>query len=162
MRLALALLPELFLSVLLHAQTPQCSGCPNSEAGSSLQVHAPCLSSSEMYSHIATRSPVAPPGLNELHMNSHGIVEACLCFSRRGKVTDLRVLSGPAMMRQSVLDSVDFSPGHAERTTLRWLRHPEDSHRYEGLTREHNNREMSFDMVLNCKRWTNTCDHAMM
>jgi hypothetical protein len=39
-------------------------------------------------------------------MNSHGIVVACLCFSRKGKVMDVSILSSPAMMQQSVLDSV--------------------------------------------------------
>jgi hypothetical protein len=44
--------------------------------------------------------------MNEPHMNSHGTVVACLCFSWKGKATDIRILSGPAMMQQSVVESV--------------------------------------------------------
>jgi outer membrane biosynthesis protein TonB len=39
-------------------------------------------------------------------MNSHGTIVICLCFSPKGKVSDMRILSGPAMLQQSVLDSV--------------------------------------------------------
>jgi hypothetical protein len=39
-------------------------------------------------------------------MNSHGIFMACLCFSRLGAVTDIRILSGPAIMQQPTLESM--------------------------------------------------------
>jgi hypothetical protein len=39
-------------------------------------------------------------------MNSHGTVVACLCFSRAGIVSNVHILSGPAMMQQPVLDSM--------------------------------------------------------
>jgi len=65
-----------------------------------------CLTENELAVHIATRKPVAPPGLNEPHMNIDGIVAVCLCFARTGKVRDMSILSGPAMMQQSVLNSV--------------------------------------------------------
>lgn len=106
MRFAFALLPCLFLSGLLHAQNQPCSDCAKSEAGTSPQSHAVCLPGSEMASHIATRKPVSPPGLNEPHMKIEGTVAACLCFSRVGKVIQVSVLSGPAMMQQSVLESL--------------------------------------------------------
>jgi hypothetical protein len=106
MRFEFALLPCLFLSVLLHAQTPPCSACVKSEAGPLRQSRAFCLSEHELAAHIATSRPVASPGLNEPHMNIDGTVAACLCFARTGKVTDVSILSGPAMMQQSVLESV--------------------------------------------------------
>jgi hypothetical protein len=113
MRFTFILLPCLFLNVLLHAQTPPCSGCPNSTAGSLPRGQAICLSEREMSAHIATRKPIGPPGLNEPHMNIKGIVVACLCFSRKGKVSDISILSGPAMMYGPVLESLKewvFSP----------------------------------------------------
>jgi hypothetical protein len=106
MRFALALLPCLFLNVLLHAQTPQCSDCPNSASGSMPQGRSVCLSETELAAHIATHKPIGPPGLREPHMNSHGIIVTCLCFSRKGRVTDIHILSGPAMMQQSTLESM--------------------------------------------------------
>jgi hypothetical protein len=39
-------------------------------------------------------------------MNSHGSVAACLCFESTGKVVQVNILSGPAMMQQSVLESL--------------------------------------------------------
>ena len=39
-------------------------------------------------------------------MNSHGILMACLCYSRQGAVTDIRIRSGPAIMQQSTLESM--------------------------------------------------------
>jgi hypothetical protein len=106
MRFGITLLSCLFLSGLLHAQAPQCSGCPNPAASSRLQGHVVCHSDRELTVPISTRKPVAPPGLNEHHMNIDGTVATCLCFARTGRVTDLSILSGPAIMQQSVLDSV--------------------------------------------------------
>ena len=106
MRFLFTLLPCLFLSVLFHAQAPPCSGCPNPTEDPLPQCHAVCLSGSQLAAHIATRKPIAPPGMNEPHMNSHGTMAACLCFSQTGKVTDVSVISGPAMMQQSVVESV--------------------------------------------------------
>ena len=57
-----------------------------------------------MASRIDTQKPVAPP--NEPHVRIHGTVEACVCFSRKGKVTQISILSGPAMAQESVLDSL--------------------------------------------------------
>jgi hypothetical protein len=106
MRFIFALLPYLFLSALFHAQTPLCSGCPNSAAGSMPQDRSVCLSETELAAHIATRKPIGPPGLREPRMNSHGTVSACLCFARTGTVTAIHNLSGPPMMLQSVLESI--------------------------------------------------------
>jgi hypothetical protein len=106
MRFAIVLLPCLFLNLLLRAQNPRCSGCPAAQSDPTHQSHAVCLSEKELVAHIATRKPIGPPDLNEPHMNSHGTVVACLCFSRTGKVADVSILSGPAMMQQSVLESV--------------------------------------------------------
>jgi len=44
--------------------------------------------------------------MNEPHMNSQGTVVVCLCFARTGKATDIRILSGPGMMQQPVLESL--------------------------------------------------------
>ncbi|MGD0681187.1 MAG: hypothetical protein ABR990_03970 [Terracidiphilus sp.] len=106
MRFMLVLLPCLFLSALLHAQTPSCSGCAKAEAGPLPQGRSICLSRKELAAHIATSRPVAPPGLNEPHMKIDGTVTACLCFAQTGKVTQVNILSGPAMMQQSVLESI--------------------------------------------------------
>jgi hypothetical protein len=106
MLFALALLPCFFLSGLLHAQNLTCSSCAKSETGPLPQSRAVCLSEKELVAHIATRKPVGPPGLNEPHMNSHGTVAACVCFARTSKVTDVRILSGPPIMQQSVLESL--------------------------------------------------------
>jgi hypothetical protein len=105
MRIVITLLPCLFLSLLLRAQNPPCSNCPATQSAPTHQS-AVCLSEKELVAHIATRKPIGPPGLNEPHMNSHGTAVACLCFSRKGKVTDIFNLSGPGLMLQSVLDSV--------------------------------------------------------
>jgi hypothetical protein len=94
MRFGITLLSCLFLSGLLHAQAPQCSGCPNPAASSRLQGHVVCHSDRELTAPISTRKPV------------DGTVATCLCFARTGRVTDLSILSGPAIMQQSVLDSV--------------------------------------------------------
>ena len=106
MRFAIALLSCLLLSGLLYAQTSSCPVCPSPESGPRPQSHVVCLSAKELIAHIFTRKPVGPPGLNEPHMNSHGIVAACLCFEPTGKVEQVNILSGPAMMQQSVLESV--------------------------------------------------------
>lgn len=106
MRFAFALIAGLFLNLLLHAQTQLCSACADRESGSLLHAHTLCLSGSETARHIATRKPVAPPGLNEPHMKIDGTVAACLCFAPTGKVSQVNILSGPAMMQQSVLDSL--------------------------------------------------------
>jgi hypothetical protein len=106
MRLAFALLPCLFLFATLRAQAPPCSACATSKAGLLPQGRAVCLTDKEMVAHIAASKPVAPPGLNEPHMNIRGTVVACVCFSPKGVVTDIRSLSGPAMMQQSVLESL--------------------------------------------------------
>jgi hypothetical protein len=106
MRFAFVLLPCLFMSVPLRAQTPPCSGCPNEAAGHLPHSNDVCLSDKELVTHIATRIPIGPPGLNEPHMNIQGTVMTCLCFSRRGKVTDIHILSGPTMMQQPVLESL--------------------------------------------------------
>jgi hypothetical protein len=106
MRILYALLPCLFLSALLQAQNSPCTSCPAAPSILSQQRHYLCLSEKELIAHIATQKPIGPPGLNEPHMNSHGTIVACLCFSRKGKVTDIHILSGPAMMLQSFLDSV--------------------------------------------------------
>ncbi len=53
-----------------------------------------------------SHASVGPPGLNEPHVNIVGTVAACLCFAWTGKVTKVNILSGPAMMQQSVLESV--------------------------------------------------------
>jgi hypothetical protein len=105
MRFAFALLTCFFLSVLLHAQNLSCSGCP-ARFNPSHHRNSVCLSEKDLITHIATRKPIEPPGLREPHMNSHGTVVACLCFSRQGAVTDIRILSGPAMMQQSTLESL--------------------------------------------------------
>jgi hypothetical protein len=50
-------------------------------------------------------------------MNSNGTVVACLCFDWKGKVTDVNILSGPAMMQQSFMESLkdwSFRPGGEE------------------------------------------------
>ncbi|MGB8260334.1 MAG: hypothetical protein WCE75_08280 [Terracidiphilus sp.] len=39
-------------------------------------------------------------------MNVHGVVTACVCFARTGRVSDVGIVSGPPMMQQSVLDSL--------------------------------------------------------
>jgi hypothetical protein len=54
--------------------------------------------------HIDTQKPIAP--LNEPHVRIDGTVKACVCFSRKGKVTQISILSGPAMVQQSVLESL--------------------------------------------------------
>jgi hypothetical protein len=59
-----------------------------------------------MAAHIATRKPIAPPGLNEPHLRVHGTVAACLCFSRMGRVKQIDILSGPAMLQGAVLESL--------------------------------------------------------
>lgn len=106
MRFALALLSSLFLSGLVHAQANLCSGCPRPETRPLTQGRAVCLSGGELAARIATSKAIGPPGMNESHMNSHGTVMACLCFNRTGRVTDVGVLSGPAMMQQPVLEFV--------------------------------------------------------
>jgi hypothetical protein len=106
MRFAFAVLPSLFLSALLHAQNPPCLDCPKSGTDTLQQSHAVCLAENELAAHIATRKPIAPPGLNEPHMNIEGTVKACLCFMRTGEVTQVSILSGPPMMQQSVLESL--------------------------------------------------------
>ena len=68
--------------------------------------HSACLSGRDTASHIASRKPVAPPGLNEPHMKIDGVVAACVCFAETGKVTHVSIVSGPAMMQQSVLESL--------------------------------------------------------
>jgi hypothetical protein len=112
-RIALVLLQGLFLSALLQAQNPTCSGCPTGQSDPAHRTRAVCLSDKDFAAHIARQKPIEPPGLREPNMNSHGTAVACLCFSRTGKVTDIKILSGPAMMQQSVLESLKnwtFSP----------------------------------------------------
>jgi len=104
MRFALLVLSALLPSALLQAQSPSCSPCQAIEKGSSPRSHAVCLSGTEMASRIDTQKPVAP--LNETHVRIHGTVVACVCFSSKGKVTQISILSGPAMVQQSVLDSL--------------------------------------------------------
>jgi hypothetical protein len=106
MRFALVLLPGLFLGALLHAQNPPYSVCTKSETGPVPQNYAVCLSGKQLVAHIATRKPVQPPGLNEPHVHIGGTVVACLCFARTGEVTQVKIISGPAMMQGSVLESV--------------------------------------------------------
>jgi hypothetical protein len=106
MRFMLALLPCLFLSALLHAQNSPSTSCAKQEAVPLPHDRSICLSQKELAAHIATSKPVTPPGLNEPHMNITGTVAACLCFARTGKVTQVSILSGPAMMQQSILESV--------------------------------------------------------
>jgi hypothetical protein len=106
MRFLFALLPCLFLNLLLQAQNPTCSGCPTGKIDSADQSRAVCLADKDFVAHIVTQKPIEPPGLREPHMNSHGTAVACLCFSRTGKVTDIRIISGPAIMQQSVLESM--------------------------------------------------------
>ncbi len=106
MRFLSVLLPCLFLSALLQAQNSLCTSCPAAPSTLSQQNHDVCLSEKELVAHIATQKPIGSPGLNEPHMNSHGTIVACLCFSRKGTVSDIRILSGPAMLQQSLLDSV--------------------------------------------------------
>jgi len=106
MRLAFALLSGLFLSGSVHAQTDASSACPKPELSPLTQGQAVCLSSEELAAQIRMRKPIGPPGLNEPHMSMHGTVLICLCFERTGKVTDIGILSGPAMMQQPVLESV--------------------------------------------------------
>lgn len=113
MRLAAVVLSYLLFGGLVHAQGEACSVCPKPEFGSPANGGNVCLSSKQLAAQILTRKPIGPPGMNELHMNSHGTVVICLCFDRSGKVTDVRILSGPAMMQQPVLESVKdwtFSP----------------------------------------------------
>ena len=105
-RFAVALFPCLFLSALLRAQNSPCTSCTTARSALSSQGHTVCLTEKELAAHIATQKPIKPPGLNEPHMNSHGTIVICLCFSPKGKVSDMRILSGPAMLQQSVLDSV--------------------------------------------------------
>jgi hypothetical protein len=105
MRFAFALLTCLFLSGLLHAQNLPCSDCPT-RFNPPHHRNSVCLSEKELIAHIATRMPIGPSGLNEPHMNIRGTVAACICFSRKGAVSDIRILSGPVMMNLSVLDSV--------------------------------------------------------
>ncbi|MGD0547343.1 MAG: hypothetical protein ABR991_05885 [Terracidiphilus sp.] len=106
MRIAFVLFSCLFTSTLLCAQNSSCSGCPVAEFDPSHHHRAVCLTEKELAAQIATRKPIGPPGLNEPHMNSHGVAVVCLCFSSTGNVKDLRILSGPAMMQQSVIDSM--------------------------------------------------------
>jgi hypothetical protein len=106
MRLVFTLAFALLTGFTLNAQQLRCASCPDSEEHSILPGHAACLSSSEMASHIAVRKPVGPPGLNEPNMSIDGTVVACLRFAPSGKVTDVRILSGPAMAQQPVLDSM--------------------------------------------------------
>jgi hypothetical protein len=106
MRVLCVFFPCLFLSALLQAQNSPCTSCPAAQSALSHQRQDVCLSQKELAAHIATQKPIGPPGLNEPHMNAHGTVVACLCFSRKGEVTDASTLSGPAMMRQAVLDSL--------------------------------------------------------
>jgi hypothetical protein len=39
-------------------------------------------------------------------MKIDGIVAACTCFAETGEVTQISIVSGPAMMQQSVLESL--------------------------------------------------------
>ncbi len=59
-----------------------------------------------MIAHIEKREPIGPPGLREPSVHINGIIGICACFAGSGKVTNAKVLSGPAMMYQAVLDSV--------------------------------------------------------
>jgi len=106
MRFLYALLPSLCLSALLQAQNSPCPNGPAALSTLSHQRHKVCLSDQELIAHITTQKPIGAPGLLEPHMNSHGTIVACLCFARTGKVTDVKILSGPAIMQQSVLESV--------------------------------------------------------
>jgi hypothetical protein len=105
LKIAFLLFPFLCLSALLQAKSMPCPGCP-AWFNPSHQRNSVCLSEKELVAHIATQKPIEPPGLREPHMNSHGIVVACLCFSRQGTVTEIRILSGPAIMQQSTIESL--------------------------------------------------------
>jgi hypothetical protein len=121
-RLGLALFIGLIVNVHLHAQSQPCASCPALASRSVLHPHAVCLSDSEMVTHVDAQKPISPPGMNEPHVNIRGMIEACLCFSPKGKVTDVTILSGPAMMRQSVLESMSgwtFHPIIRGRRPLR-------------------------------------------
>jgi hypothetical protein len=77
-----------------------------------------------MAAHIRTRTAVDPPGLREPHVSIEGVVVACLRFAATGKVTDIQIISGPAMAQQAVLDSVK-----------NWIFRPirRNGHRYGGF-----------------------------
>ena len=128
MRLATALAFALSMGFTLSAQQPGCAPCLDSAAHSVLPGHVVCLSSSEMASHIAIRKPVGPPGLNEPRMRIDGVVVACLRFAPSGKVTDVSIVSGPAMGRShqcwSPCKGLDLSPRQPGRAALRRLRDP--------------------------------------
>ena len=100
MRLELALLCCLIFGGLACAQTNACSVCPKPESGPFNQKRDVCLSSEQLAAQVLTRKLIGSPALNEPHMNSQGTVVTCLCFEQSGKVTDVRILSGPAMMLQ--------------------------------------------------------------
>lgn len=115
MRIVFALLPGLFLSALLHAQSATCTACTKAETGRLPLSRVACLSQKQLAAHIGSQRPVRPPGLNEPHIQIEGTVVACLCFSRTGEVTQVNIVSGPAMMQQSVLESLKnwtFRPLH--------------------------------------------------
>ncbi len=122
MRFLCGLLPCLCLSALLQAQNSPCASCTTAQSNLSHKGHKVCLSDEELVAQIATPKPIGRPGLNEPHMNNHGTVVTCLCFSQAGKVTDISILSGPAIMRQSILESVKD-----------WIFHPNKQGRhYQG------------------------------
>jgi hypothetical protein len=106
MRLVFTLAFALLTEFTLNAQQPFCAPCPDSDVHSTLPGHVVCLSNSEMTSHIAVRKPVGTPGLNEPHMSIDGTVVARLRFVPSGKVTDVSIISGPAMAQQPVLESM--------------------------------------------------------
>jgi hypothetical protein len=64
------------------------------------------LSVKELSDRIAGRKPIGPPGLNEPSMRIDGTAVACLCFAATGRVAQVSILSGPAMMQQPVLESL--------------------------------------------------------
>ena len=104
MRRLAILVFALCLPTLLMGQDTKASSTPSVAAAP--HRHTARLSDREMIAHIASRKLVEPPGLREPSLTAHGLIAVRLCFDATGKPQSIRVVSGPSMMQQPVLESM--------------------------------------------------------